>query len=64
MHHEDDSTPIIKEEYFKLSDYWNVKKAPVYEIFIKYNGKSVQELVKITHNTNSSWERVFQVSIG
>src|SRR5690625_1004935 len=65
---EDDSTPIVKEEPFKLSVYSRFKKTPIYgkilesldRTLIDYGSKSASELVDITHQKNSPWEKAFQ----
>ncbi|GAA0414958.1 hypothetical protein GCM10008934_02280 [Virgibacillus salarius] len=71
-HSEDNSTPIIKEEPFKLSVYSRFKKTPVYGKVLealdgtlnKYGDKKATELVELTHQKNEAWDQVFQDGLG
>src|SRR5699024_9478304 len=64
---EDDSVQIMKEEDFKLSVYSRFKKTPIYgnvletleDTLDEYGEKSANELVSITHQEGSPWDKVF-----
>lgn len=69
---EDNITPIIKGEPFKLSVYSRWKKTPVYgdilesleETLDQYGDKTANELVDITHQKDSPWDMVFRDGSG
>lgn len=65
---EDNINLILKEDPFKLSVYSRFKKVPIYSDILstldgtleKYGDKSANQLVTITHQENSPWDKVFQ----
>lgn len=71
-HKEDNSIQIMKREDFKLSVYSRFKKIPTYidileildEMLNEYGDKSAEELVAITHQKDSPWDKVFNQGEG
>lgn len=69
---EDDKTPIMKGESFKLSVYSRWKKTPIYgrildsleETLKEFGDYTANELVELTHQKGSPWDLVFQDGIG
>lgn len=69
---EDDITLIMKERDFKLSVYSRFKKTSIHgnvletleETLNEYGDKSATELVNLTHQKDSPWDKVFKGGSG